>query len=1025
MILDNSLNINRNYTKDRYKNEKEATNLLIKELGWNDNLKSNIRARSLRLIEIIRNSPKKTGDLDTFLQTFSLDNPDGISLMCLAEALLRIPDKQTTDELIADKITKLDWKKNKNNSFFGKYAGLGLSLTKKTLDGSLSGIGKPIIRKSMKQAMEYMGGKFILGESIEKAIKNSITHEKKGYKLSYDMLGEGARTFEDAEKYFESYWQAIEYIGTQKNNKNNCISVKLSALHPRYEFLKYTESVPAIRTKLMELCKLAASFDISLTIDAEESERLDISLDILAKISSDSALVGWNGLGLAVQSYQKRAYSLLDTLIDMAESHNRKLQIRLVKGAYWDSEIKKSQSQSHPDYPVFTKKYHTDLSYLACAQKMLYEKDKIYSMFATHNAHTVSSILEMDRNLSGGLSGGYEFQRLFGMGERLYDIILKENIAPVSIYAPVGTHKELLAYLVRRLLENGANSSFVNKINNPNISAEELIKCPIEETKINLGEKNPNIPLPRNIYKSRKNSESIDLTNDKEISSLLEQINKTKICEAYSLINGKEQKNGIIKEIKNPANLSEIIGKSYNATYEDIENSCKIAASAFEKWNNTNSLQRAEILKKYADLLEKNKEKFIYLCVKEAGKTIKDAIDEVREAIDFARYYAVNGEKIFNEKGTLLESITGEENKIYYHGKGVFLCISPWNFPLAIFSGQITAALMAGNAVIAKPAEQTPIIAIETVKLLIEAGIPKNVISLIIGDGKIGAKLVENKNISGVVFTGSTQTAKSINISLAKKNGPISTLIAETGGINAMIVDSSALPEQVVDDVILSAFGSAGQRCSALRILCLHTDIAPTIIEMLIGAIKTLKIGNPLQIDTDIGPVIDDNALSMLKRHKSRISGFGKIIAQANDKELYNGHYFAPTIAEINDIRAIKEEIFGPFLHIIKYNSNKKDELINDINNLGYGLTFGAHSRIDNNLKKLADNINCGNIYLNRSMIGAIVGSQPFGGHALSGTGPKAGGQDYLKAFANEKTISKNLTISGGNFQLLNIRDQI
>ncbi len=1023
MILDNSLNINRNYTKNRYKNEKEATDLLIKELGWNDNIKSNIRASSLRLIEMIRNSPKKTGDLETFLQTFSLDNPKGISLMCLAEALLRIPDKQTADELIADKISKLDWEESKNNSFFGKYAGLGLSLTKKTLDGSLSGIGKPIIRKSMKQAMEYMGNKFILGQSIEKAVKNSTSHEEKGYKLSYDMLGEGARTFEDAEKYFESYWQAIEYIASRKNNKNNCISVKLSALYPRYEFLKYKRCVPAIRTKLMELCKLAASFDISLTIDAEESERLDLSIDILAKISSDSALAGWNGLGIAVQSYQKRAYSLLDTLIDMAESHNRKLQIRLVKGAYWDSEIKKSQIHAHPDYPVFTKKYHTDLSYLACAQKMLYEKDKIYSMFATHNAHTVSSILEMDRNLSGGLSGGYEFQRLFGMGERLYDIILKENIAPVSIYAPVGTHKELLAYLVRRLLENGANSSFVNKINNLNIPAEELVKCPIEKTKTNLGEKNLHIALPKNIYKSRKNSESIDITNNEEISSLLEQINKTKTYEAYSLINGKEQKNGIIREIKNPANLAEIIGKSYDATYEDIKTACKTAENGFNNWNNTSPSQRARILEKYADLLEKNKEKFIYLCIKEAGKTIKDAIDEVREAIDFARYYAMHGKKIFDEEGLLLESVTGEENRIYYHGKGIFICISSWNFPLAIFSGQITAALMAGNAVIAKPAEQTPIIALEAVKLLIEAGIPKNVISLIIGNEKIGAKLVESKNISGVAFTGATQAAKSINISLAKKDGAIASLIAETGGINAMIVDSSALPEQVVDDVILSAFGSAGQRCSALRILCLHTDIAPTIIKMLTGAIKTLKIGNPSQLDTDIGPVIDDKALSMLKSHKSRISGFGKIIAQADDKELHNGHYFTPIIAEINDIRAIKEEIFGPFLHIIKYNSSKKDELVNDINNLGYGLTFGAHSRIDNNLNKLANNINCGNIYLNRSMIGATVGSQPFGGRALSGTGPKAGGKDYLKAFANEKTISKNLTISGGNFQLLNIRD--
>ena len=1025
MYLDNSLNINRLYMKDRYKDEKEAVDTLLKDLLWDDKIKEQVESEATKLIELIRNSPNKIGDIDSFLQAFSLDTDEGISLMCLAEALLRIPDNKTADELISDKIISGDWGLDQDDSLFGKIANLGLNLTKKTISGPASTISKPFIRGSVKQSVEHLGKQFILGEDIIKAQINAEKYRKKKYKISYDMLGEGARTSEDADKYFEAYWQAIEDIGANNPDESACVSVKLSALHPRYEFAQYERCVPEIRKKLMELCQLAYSHNISLTVDAEESERLDLSLDIIASICNDSSLSSWNGFGLALQAYQKRSYKLIDSLIDIADNNNKKLQIRLVKGAYWDSEIKNSQKYAHTNYPVFTRKFHSDLSYISCSQKLLIARDSIYPMFATHNVHSIYSILEMDRKLSGGLSGGYEFQRLFGMGEKLYDTIIEEDIAPVSIYAPIGTHENLLAYLVRRLLENGANSSFVNKINDSSTNISDLVSCPIHKSRENLGMIHPEICLPGNIYPDRKNSSSIDLTDDEKTARLISDIDNKDIYEASTLINGLDYCDGILNYIKNPANTDEDVGISYSATSQDINTSYNIAKIAFPNWNKVPATEKSKIFMKFADLLEENRNKLISLCVREAGKTIEDSIDEIREAVDFARYYALQGEKIFKENGQILPSITGEENVLHYQGRGVFVCISPWNFPLAIFSGQILAALMAGNCVIAKPAEQTPIIAYETVKLLIEAGIPKDVISLIIGDGDIGAKIIDHKHCAGVAFTGSTKVAKAINLTLAKKDGAIVPLIAETGGINAMIADSTSLPEQLVDDVIDSAFGSAGQRCSALRLLCLQDDIADNVINMLKGAINEIIVSNPINISTDIGPLIDQISLSRLISHKSHASGFGKIIAEAKidisvkDK----GHHFAPVAAEIFDINVLSEEFFGPFLHIYRYKSKEKDTLIDQINNMGYGLTFGAHSRIDNFLNKLSNNINCGNIYLNRSTTGAIVESQPFGGRSLSGTGPKAGGPNYLKAFAVEKVITKNLTVSGGNYKLLSLNE--
>ena len=1022
-----------------YQDEPASVQALLEALNWPENRARTVSDKAETLIEALRNGKgKAAGELEGFLQQYGLDTEEGLALMTLAEALLRIPDAKTAGDLIRDKVQAANWLQSLGGAkdWKTKAAGFGLALTSKTLDGVFSKLGEPVIRESMIRAMQMMGKQFVLGTSIENAMDRSGAYPR--YRFSYDMLGEGARTAADAERYYNSYIYAIEAIARHPKPEsimNNGISVKLSALHPRYDYPSHEVCIPALSEKLEALAQIACRHNLTLTVDAEESERLELSLQIFENVLQNPEFKDWDGFGLAVQAYQKRCLPLIDHVYSLAQTYNRTIQCRLVKGAYWDREIKVAQMQNAPDYPVFTRKSNTDLSYLSCAQKMIEYGDSIYPMFATHNAHSIAAIIEMTK----GKGLEWEFQRLHGMGETLYSIVLDQNPnIKACIYAPVGPYSDLLPYLVRRLLENGANTSFVNQIMDEDIPAANLAQDPVFDAAMHETKRHPYIVMPDNLYKDRQNSHGIDLNDDKTVRSLTGRIAALRDTQwqAFPLVGDRGPKRDVKRDIKHdgdaegaertamsPADSAHSLGRVVDAGERDIDQAFKSAKIAQKQWLKTSIHKRSEFLLKIADLYEDHHDDLMALMVYETGKTIHDAHMEVREAVDFCRYYAHQAAAQFPDDGTAMEGPTGESNILYYEGRGIFVCISPWNFPMAIFTGQIVAALVCGNAVLAKPAEQSPLIGFEIIKLMHQAGVPKDVLHFLPGDGGVGANLVAHPHVDGVAFTGSTAAAKSIQRALAAKEGAIVPLIAETGGQNAMIVDSSALLEQVVDDVLISAFGSAGQRCSALRLLCVQTDIADPLIEMLKGAMAELRIGHPAFMSTDIGPVIDRDALEMLKDYQNKMDKIGQKIYQLGG-DIKDGYYFSPAAYEISEIEDLGPEIFGPFLHVLRYDARDAEPLVEKINALGYGLTFGVHSRIDSFKTMVSDTIAAGNVYVNKGMTGAVVGTQPFGGRGLSGTGPKAGGPNYLHGFVSEKTVSINTTASGGNASLVNLHEK-
>ncbi len=1008
-----------------YADEAECVNNLLRALPWDDARARRTYDRAAELVSRVRGTKRKMGELESFFQQYGLDTEEGLALMTLAEALLRIPDAATAGALIRDKMVAADWLASQGESkdWMVKAAGFGLSLTRKTLDSALSKLGEPVIRKAMVEAMRMLGRQFVLGETIEDALKNAKGYEKKGYRLSFDMLGEGARTEDDAVRYFKAYEHAINAVadaGTAK--RPHGISVKLSALHPRYVYRHHEQCVPQMTESLRLLARAAANKNVALTVDAEEVDRLEMSMQIISAVARDPQLGDWDGFGLAIQSYSKRTLALIDHLTDLARETKRRMQVRLVKGAYWDTEVKRAQVNGLSEYPVFTRKVNTDLSYLACAHKLLERRDVFFPQLATHNAHSIAAVME----LAGNDRGGFEFQRLHGMGETLHDIVIGDGLADVCVYAPCGSHQDLLPYLVRRLLENGANGNFVNKLLDPETPISSIVADPVADASRHELKRHPKIPLPLAIYgESRRNSAGMDLTEKTVLEPLFSAMKRVDAgnYEAAPLIGGAVIKRGRLVDIRNPAHITQIVGKAWFADEQSVNDAFIAARRAFPVWNKTPAEKRAAILRRAADLLEENTPELMGLCVREAGKTIDDALAEIREAVDFCRYYAQQGAKDFALPGTRLPGPTGERNMLSLHGRGVFVCISPWNFPLAIFLGQVTAALMAGNSVVAKPAEQTPLIAMRAVQLLHMAGVPVDALALLPGDGATGALITAHADVGGVAFTGSNHVARIINRTLAEKDTAIVPLIAETGGQNAMIVDSSALTEQVIDDVLVSAFGSTGQRCSALRVLCLQDDIADHAIHMLNGAMKLMKIGDPMTLPIDNGPVIDEDALAMLRRYQTDMDGKAKKIAQAHVPANLNGHFFAPVAYEIPSVKSLTREIFGPVLHVVRFKSEEFDTLLADLNGLGYGLTMGVHSRIDSHIRHITGAMDCGNCYVNRTMIGAVVGVQPFGGHGLSGTGPKAGGPHYLHRFATEKVITTDTTRQGGNATLVSLTE--
>lgn len=1000
--------------------------------------RSKITQSATKMILQARQDFKKSPGIEGVLQNYTLDSQEGQSLMCMAEALLRIPDAFTRDKLIRDKIKNPDWKQKKHETTLASLSSFALSMTKNLLKGKnddknsgffrnlLATTSAPIIRESTNQSMKVLGKHFVLGETVKKALKRAQSEEKKGYTYSYDMLGEAAVTQEDADRYFKEYAQAIDAIAQTASGETVMdrpgISVKLSALHPKYEYTNKKRVILELVPKVKDLAHRACRANIGFNIDAEEARRFDLSLDVIKKVFLDPAFKNWNGFGVALQSYQKRAFATIDWLAALSQQGGRPIMVRLVKGAYWDSEIKHAQVESHEDYPVFTRKTSTDISYLACAQKLLSMPGNIYPQFATHNAFTIAAIQEMAGK------NAYEFQRLHGMGNFLYDpIIHGQNNIRCRIYAPVGGHRDLLSYLVRRLLENGANSSFVNHLFDKEVPAENLAIDPLVKINQYTSIRNHQIPKPRDIYlPKRTNSNGIDLGDAEDVKALtevLKHIQNDAIAEAGSLIGGKICL-GETKRTFAPFDKSIPVGSIHQATKEDVDNAFDLATEGFEAWSSYGAEERAQVLEKTALLLEERKHHFYKICQLEAGKNIPDAIAEVREAIDFCRYYAERI-RIDFASPTVMPGPTGESNQLSLHPRGIFACISPWNFPLAIFTGQVMGALSAGNAVIAKPASQTPVIAFEAVKLMHEAGIPQKALQLLIGPGStVGERLISHPKVAGIAFTGSTQTARHINTTLAAKEGPIVPFIAETGGMNCMVVDSSALSEQVAQDVIRSAFQSAGQRCSALRILFLQEDIADDFMDKIKGAMNELTIGSPVNLDTDIGPVIDANARKDLLAHIDFLKENSKSLYKMDLTKVHDRGYFVPpTLCEIDSPTLLKEEVFGPILHVVRFKAKDLKKVINDINATGYGLTLGVHSRIDETIDAVVSHARVGNLYVNRNTIGAVVGTQPFGGEGLSGTGPKAGGPHYLHRFAVERTVSVNTTASGGNATLLALDD--
>jgi RHH-type proline utilization regulon transcriptional repressor/proline dehydrogenase/delta 1-pyrroline-5-carboxylate dehydrogenase len=982
---------------------------------------------------------QKPSGIDAFLHAYDLGSDEGIAMMCLAEALLRIPDAHTADELIADKLAGPDWaeKLGKSDSAFVNAATFSLLLTGKVLEGAqdrsdnwkaalgraVGRLGEPVVRTAVREAMKILGRNFVFGRTIDEALKRAEPELRQGLSHSFDMLGEAARTFEDAERYADSYRGALDRIAREAKDgfrKSPGISVKLTALHPRYEWSHAGEAVAAVLPVVRELALKASRADVHFTIDAEEADRLELQMDVFEALLADDELFssGWGGFGLAIQAYQKRAVPLVDWVAEAARAHGRKLMVRLVKGAYWDTEIKAAQVAGLPDYPVFTRKIATDVSYLACAKAMFEASDVIFPAFATHNANTIGQV----KALAAGRP--FEFQRLHGMGEALYDELAKLEAAigeprtPVRIYAPVGSHKDLLAYLVRRLLENGANSSFVNRIADEQVSLDELVRDPVAELDELETKRNPKIVVPREIFGSaRRNSAGVDLSDPLVREPLLERL---KALESRDWTAKPTLGKGEGRAIASPGDRRITVGTTFEASAAEVDRMVRAGHSAQVAWDALGGEARARLLERTADLYEEHAEEFFSLCIREAGKTLVDAVLEVREAVDFLRFYASEARRQFS-RPLPLPGPTGEQNELRLHGRGVFASISPWNFPLAIFTGLTSAPLAAGNAVITKPAGQTPLIGALAVELMHQAGIPRDVVQLAPGSGRIvGGTLTAHPLLRGVVFTGSTETARMINHTLAERDGPIIPFVAETGGQNAMIVDSSALPEQVTRDVISSAFQSTGQRCSALRVLFVQDDVADQMIEMIAGAMEALTVGDPRELVTDVGPVIDEAAKKDLEAHIKWLDKNAKKICRLTlPKTTAHGCFVAPAFYEIQSLSQLNRENFGPILHVVRFAAEELGQVVDQINATGYGLTLGLQSRIDTVRDYVEEHARVGNFYVNRNQIGAVVESQPFGGEGLSGTGPKAGGPHYVARFATERVTCIDTTAAGGNASLM------
>ena len=1032
------------YINDHYlADEQELVRALAAEADPGQAAREKIENTAAQLVRAVRKNTKNDGGIEAFLKQYDLSSDEGVLLMCIAEALLRIPDADTADRLIADKITSAKWKDHlgASNSLFVNASTWGLMLTGQILSldeiGStnptqlmgklVSRAGEPLVRTAMRQAMKIMGHQFVMGRTISEAMKRSLKNEKLPYRYSFDMLGESALTSADAQRYLDNYHDGINSIGSGPRIdapdvfSAPGISVKLSALHPRYEYSHEERVMAELVPAVLELAKHAKEVGIGLTIDSEEASRLEIWLGIFESVYRDKALDGWDGFGLAVQTYQRRGRDVMRFVEEIAGDVGRRVPVRLVKGAYWDSEVKWAQEQGIASYPVFTRKSHSDVSYLACARAALAAGDKIYAQFATHNAHTLASVLHY-----AGTRRDYEFQRLHGMGEELYAEIVdpEKHDRPCRVYAPVGNHEDLLPYLVRRLLENGSNTSFVNKISDESIEVKDIVADPLTIAAGHDFLPHNQIPRPVDIFQpERDNSHGFNVADRNVSRKLLADLEtaSARPITAKPIIGGKEM-SGDEEPSVNPADTAEVVGICHLAAEEHVNTALDVAVKGQVAWDRLGAERRGAILNRAADLFESHHAELLTLCVREGGKTIPDSISELREAVDFFRYYAVQAQRHFGDP-LVMPGPTGEHNTYGLRGRGVFVCISPWNFPLAIFTGQVAAALAAGNSVLAKPAAPTPLIAYRAVQLMHEAGVPGEVLHFVPGSGSlIGRRAVADPRVAGVVFTGSTGVAQTINQTLAHRDGAIGTLIAETGGQNAMFVDSSALPEQVVHDSIYSAFNSAGQRCSALRLLCVQEDIEPRTLDLLKGYMDELVIGNPAYLATDVGPAIDAPSRQVLEQHVKRMAKEARIVHRcAMPAGTDGGTFFAPTLVEIDDISVLTEEVFGPVLHVLKFKGSELDKMVAAVNSTGYGLTMGLHSRIDSRARGLIAASGAGNIYINRNMIGAVVGVQPFGGRGLSGTGPKAGGPHYVQRFGSEYTVSNNISAVGGNASLLTL----
>ncbi|MGE3665472.1 MAG: bifunctional proline dehydrogenase/L-glutamate gamma-semialdehyde dehydrogenase PutA [Steroidobacteraceae bacterium] len=1015
--------------------------------------RARIGARALDLVNRVRADKGSGSSLDAFLREYSLASREGVILMCLAEALLRIPDAETADRLIADKISAGDWADHlgDSESLFVNASTWGLMLTGRVVqvEGDAIGsarnwfgrlasrIGEPVARAALRQSMKILGHQFVMGRTVGEALSRAGGKRERAYRYSFDMLGEAALTAADADRYLDKYRDAIAGLappsgspptswgGAQGGVESaNSISVKLSALHPRYEFAQRERVLAELAPRLLELTRRAREAGIGLTVDAEEAERLELSLELIDQVLKDEVTQGYDGFGLAVQAYQKRAPEVIDWLASRAGALGRRICVRLVKGAYWDSEVKRAQERGLPSYPVYTRKANTDVAYLACARRLAEAKGVIYPQLATHNAHTVAWVAEH----FSAAGAPFEFQRLHGMGEELYAHVVGGEWGdfPCRVYAPVGAHADLLPYLVRRLLENGANTSFVNRLVDASLPPESVVADPVADVDAATQVAHPRIPLPPDLYGAeRRNSLGANLADGAEVAALhgacaRSQAEHWHAGPLTTVAVEEDDRHAIV----NPANESEVVGTVANATAETVVRAAAAAQAAQPAWDALGGAARAAILERAADLLAGDRPGLVARCVREAGKSIPDSIAEVREAEDFLRYYAQRARSEF-EGESVLPGPTGERNALRLRGRGVFACISPWNFPVAIFAGQVSAALAAGNAVLAKPAEQTPLCAARVVELLHLAGVPRDVLHFLPGHGSVvGAAMSRSEDVAGVCFTGSTDTAHLIERSMAARNGAIGTLIAETGGLNAMIVDSSALAEQVVLDAVASGFNSAGQRCSALRLLIVQEEIAPRVLDMLAGYMDELVVGDPALLATDVGPVIDRDALAMLEAHAQKVMAKARWSHRARlPASAAAGRFFAPLAVEIDRIEDLEREVFGPIVHVVRFEAAKLDEVVDAVNARGYGLTLGVQTRIDSLAQRIARRARVGNVYVNRNMIGAVVGVQPFGGCGQSGTGPKAGGPHYMHRFATEQTVTVNTAAVGGNATLLSLAE--